>query len=87
MFISLWIGNNKFCNKATPMHLTLHSPCFTVKYKHPAVFFSQNPRLNQLMTALENLPQHALEVPEACNIHPTPEVRLPCCLYSDCLIK
>ena len=47
---------------------------FAVKYRHPAAFFANFPRLNQLVQGIENLSTYSLEVPEACNIHPSVEV-------------
>ncbi|CAH1799095.1 unnamed protein product [Owenia fusiformis] len=40
-----------------------------LKYKHPGPFTSHNPRLALMLQALENLPNHFLDVPEAANLH------------------
>ena len=45
-----------------------------MKFKLPAVMFSQYIRLNSVLQAVDNLDNHFLEVPEACNIHPSAEV-------------
>lgn len=47
---------------------------FTVKYKLPSALFSSHVRLNNLWSALEGFPAEGLEVPEACGLHPSPEV-------------
>lgn len=47
---------------------------FTVKYKLPSALFSSHVRLNNLWSALEGFPGEGLEVPEACGLHPSPEV-------------
>ena len=47
-----------------------------IKYKIPAVFFTQSPKLNQLQQALESLSIHQLDVPEACHLHSTYETNL-----------
>lgn len=46
----------------------------TVKYRHPAAFFNSNVRLNTLIQALDGIPNHFLEVPEGCHLHPNVEV-------------
>ena len=47
---------------------------FTVKYKLPSALFSSHVKLNNLWSALEGFPGEGLEVPEACGLHPSPEV-------------
>ena len=46
-----------------------------VKYKLPSALFSSNVKLNSVWSALEGLAGESLEVPEACGLHPSPEVR------------
>lgn len=47
-----------------------------IKYKIPAVFFTQQPKLAQLQQALDSLSPHQLDVPEACHLHSTYETNL-----------
>ena len=47
---------------------------FTVKYKLPSALFSSHVKLNNIWSALEGFPGEGLEVPEACGLHPSPEV-------------
>jgi dynein heavy chain len=47
-----------------------------IKYKIPTIFFTQQPKLNQLQQALESLSVHQLDVPEACHLHSTFETNL-----------
>ena len=47
-----------------------------IKYKIPAIFFTQQPKLSQLQQALESLSTHQLDVPEACHLHSTVETNL-----------
>ena len=59
---------------------------FTVKYKLPSALFSSHVRLNNLWSALEGFPAEGLEVPEACGLHPSPEVsQSTACLTYKCL--
>jgi len=44
---------------------------YVVKYRHPAAFFNPNPRLNNLIQALDGLNNHYLDVPEGCHLHPS----------------
>ena len=45
-----------------------------VKYKLPSALFSSHVRINNLWSALEGFPGEGLEIPEACGLHPSPEV-------------
>jgi len=47
---------------------------YTVKYKLPSALFSSHVKLNNLWSALEGIAGEVLEVPEACGLHPSPEV-------------
>ncbi|XP_064629693.1 uncharacterized protein LOC135488785 isoform X2 [Lineus longissimus] len=47
-----------------------------LRYKHPSVFFSPYCKLTSICQALEGLPNHMLEVPEACHLHPYGETIL-----------
>lgn len=47
-----------------------------IKYKIPSAFFGQQPKLSQLQQAIESLPVHQLDVPEACHLHSTNETNL-----------
>jgi len=47
-----------------------------IKYKIPAIFFAQQPKLSQLQQAIESLSIHQLDVPEACHLHSTYETNL-----------
>lgn len=47
-----------------------------LKYKIPAIFFGQQPKLSQLQQALEALSTHHFDVPEACHLHSTYETNL-----------
>jgi dynein heavy chain len=47
-----------------------------LKYKIPAIFFGQQPKLSQLQQAIESLSTHQLDVPEACHLHSTFETNL-----------
>ncbi|KAL5010133.1 hypothetical protein ScPMuIL_012438 [Solemya velum] len=47
-----------------------------LKYRHPAAFFNSNVRLNTLIQALDGIPNHFLEVPEGCHLHPNVETLL-----------
>lgn len=49
---------------------------FTVKYKLPSALFSSHLKINSLWSALEGFPGEGLEVPEACGLHPSPEVSI-----------
>ncbi|UJR24993.1 hypothetical protein I4U23_006354 [Adineta vaga] len=40
-----------------------------IKYKIPSIFFTQQPKLSQLLQAIEALPAHQFDVPEACHLH------------------
>ena len=40
----------------------------------PSALFSSHVRLNNLWSALEGISGEGLEVPEACGLHPSPEV-------------
>ncbi|XP_077863125.1 dynein axonemal heavy chain 5-like [Saccoglossus kowalevskii] len=58
--IEYWVGPNAVKREFEATKL---------KYKIPAAFFNPNIRVANLLQALENLPNHALDVPEACSIH------------------
>ncbi|XP_074662754.1 uncharacterized protein LOC141915202 [Tubulanus polymorphus] len=47
-----------------------------LKYKHPSVFFSSYATIGTITRALESIPIHLLEAPEACNLHPSSETIL-----------
>ena len=47
-----------------------------IKYRIPTAFFASQPKLTQLQQALESLPAHQLDVPEACHLHCTLETTL-----------
>ncbi|CAF1326895.1 unnamed protein product [Adineta steineri] len=47
-----------------------------IKYKIPSVFFGQQPKLSQLLQALESISTHQLDVPEACHLHSSYETNL-----------
>ncbi|OWF37572.1 Dynein heavy chain 5, axonemal [Mizuhopecten yessoensis] len=40
-----------------------------LKYRHPPGFFNTNPRLNNLIQALDGINNHFLDVPEGCHLH------------------
>ncbi|CAF1032650.1 unnamed protein product [Adineta ricciae] len=40
-----------------------------IKYKIPSIFFTQQPKLSQLLQALEALPTHQFDVAETCHLH------------------
>ncbi|XP_077973667.1 uncharacterized protein LOC120348568 isoform X2 [Styela clava] len=44
-----------------------------VRYRLPAVFFTANTKQTSVSQALESSPHHALDCPEGCNLHPSPE--------------
>ncbi|XP_023932050.1 dynein heavy chain 8, axonemal-like [Lingula anatina] len=44
-----------------------------LKYRHPQAFFAPHIRLNALMSSLEGIPNHFLDVPEACHLHQSSE--------------
>ena len=46
----------------------------SVKFKLPAILFSPYTKVSSVLQAIDNLSNHYLEVPEACNIHPSSEV-------------
>lgn len=54
---------------------------FTVKYKLPSALFSSHLKINNLWSALEGFPGEGLEVPEACGLHPSPEVSIKWVLH------
>lgn len=47
-----------------------------IKYKIPAVFFTPQPKLTQLLQALEALPIHQFDVAETCHLHSSFEANL-----------
>ncbi|XP_070568705.1 dynein axonemal heavy chain 5-like isoform X4 [Ptychodera flava] len=44
-----------------------------LRFRIPAAFFNPNLRVSSILQALENVPNHALDVPEACGIHTSME--------------
>jgi len=44
-----------------------------VKYRLPSVLFATSVKQNNLIQAIESIPQHSLDVAEACNLHPSTE--------------
>ena len=52
----------------------LNRVSLAVKYKLPSALFSSHVRINNLWSALEGFPGEGLEIPEACGLHPSPEV-------------
>ncbi|XP_077977225.1 dynein axonemal heavy chain 8-like isoform X3 [Glandiceps talaboti] len=65
--IEYWIGPNAVKKDFEATKL---------RYKIPLAFFNPNLRINSILQALENLPNHSLDVPEACGIHPSMETIL-----------
>ena len=61
-------------NFANQIHIYILWFLFTVKYKLPPALFSSHVRLNNLWSALEGISGEGLEIPEACGLHPSPEV-------------
>lgn len=61
-------------NSSNQIHIYILWFLFTVKYKLPSALFSSHVRLNNLWSALEGISGEGLEVPEACGLHPSPEV-------------
>ena len=51
--------------------------CFyAVKYRLPPVFFASSVKPSNLVQAIDFIPQHLLDVAEACNLQPSQEAIL-----------
>ena len=53
-----------------------HSCLLLVKYRLPTVLFAQSVKQSSIVQLIDVIPQHQLDVAEACNLHPSSEAVL-----------